>query len=154
MLRLLIQLTTFQMGEILQLSRAEYEFINRRDPNHSVGSGSGATVASSRAVMSLDKHREHLNGRIAEIDRNINGCDKKIKELQTQRALWSSERDELWRELQQLPSQSVAATVKGKGVQTSIDYHSESFPWPWSKELEETMKNVFNIEKFRLCQRG
>ena len=140
------------MGEILQLSKEEYDFINRHDPSHPVGSGSGATVASSRAIISLDRRRERLNGRIAEINRDIIGCDRKIEELQTQRALWSSERDDLLRELQQLPSQSVAAaTVKGK-VQSSINYHSESFEW--SKELEETMKKVFNIDNFRLCQRG
>jgi ATP-dependent DNA helicase Q1 len=148
------------MGEILKLSREEYEFINRRDPNYPVATGSKAV--SSTPTRSVESESHRLNDRIAEIDRDISKCDQKIEELQTQRALWASERDQLLGKLRQLPlsipsqSLSSASSVnrKGKGKETenSIDYHLEAFEW--SRELKTTMKRVFNIDDFRLCQRG
>ena len=154
------------MEEVLKLSREEYAFINRRDPNYPVAAGSKAASSTPASTRSLDTESQshRINDRIAEIDRDISQCDQKIEELQTKRAVWASERDQLLGKLRQLPltipsqsltrSSSLTVNRKGTGRETenSINYQLESFEW--SQELVTTMKRVFKIDDFRLCQRG
>ncbi|KAJ8517624.1 hypothetical protein ONZ45_g5209 [Pleurotus djamor] len=104
----------------------------------------------------LDQQKA-LKTRLAGIESEIASYDDEIRKIQDLRSLRMEEKKELEEELSRLRKESVFGNVgsKGKGkerVNDGIDYYSDDFLWV--PQLKTTMKRVFGINNFRLCQQG
>ena len=100
--------------------------------------------------------KRELNGRLSSIESEIADVENNIAQLQTLRASLIADRQQVLNELEKLdshtrPFSSNAGSSKGKDRQQSdlIDYKEQ---FEWTPLLMATMKRVFNINNFRLCQ--
>lgn len=100
--------------------------------------------------------KRELNGRLSSIESEIADVENNIAQLQTLRASLIADRQQVLNELEKLdshtrPFSSNAGSSKGKDRQQSdlIDYKEQ---FEWTPLLMATMKRVFNIDNFRLCQ--
>jgi ATP-dependent DNA helicase Q1 len=119
-------------------------------------------ISSGTSLSFNQKHA--LNTEIAALDNELSEIDAQIKQLQSLRSRIANDRDSKLRQYESL--QSSRLPVAGAGMGTSgvrisganrqqtgsavIDYTSGD--WDWSPLLRRTMKRVFKIDEFRLCQ--
>ena len=130
------------MGEILELSLEDYK---SQLPSSSTAK---PTPRSMDLDDSVRMERKKLAAQISAIDEEISGYEKQINDLESTCALRIAKRDALKEQLQLLQSRG----TKGTPLQNINNYNLDEFHW--SKELITTMKKVFGIDQFRLCQRG
>ncbi|KAL4073701.1 ATP-dependent DNA helicase [Scleroderma citrinum] len=113
---------------------------------------------SSAPAQSSYLHKHDLNSRVDALEAEIHGIDSQIQKLKDLRQALVTEKEDLVQEALSL-SRRVTPTVPnqkndGKGKLRSngtIDYTIE---FDWSSQLKGTMKKVFGIDNFRLCQQG
>lgn len=122
----------------------------------------GAPISNPpNSVEELSHLRKHgLNARLSSLDVEIQGIDEQIRKLTALRETLISEKEDLTQERnrtnhphqEQGPgSLGEAARTKGKSKVATVDY---TVNFDWSTQLRVTMKKVFNIGDFRLCQKG
>ncbi|KAG1734010.1 hypothetical protein EDB19DRAFT_1183624 [Suillus lakei] len=110
---------------------------------------------SAKTLSYLQKH--DVNTRVSSLEVEIQGIDEQIKKLTALRGTLIAEKDDLTRERDRInhvqPSRGLdhAVQTKGKGKTATVDY---TVSFDWSTQLQLTMKKVFNIGDFRLCQKG
>lgn len=103
----------------------------------------------------IQKH--DVNTRLSSLEVEIQGIDEQIEKLTALRGTLIAEKDNLTRERSRInvvqPSRGLNDAVqnKGKGKAATVDY---TVSFDWSTQLQLTMKKVFNIGDFRLCQKG
>ncbi|KAG8216338.1 ATP-dependent DNA helicase [Butyriboletus roseoflavus] len=132
------------MEAILEMSRYEYH----------KGFGIAETPKESGQPSYLRKHE--MNARLSAVDIEIKGVDEQIEQLKALRQNLLQERQEMMRENKTISNaQSTGnTTANGKGkarASGTIDYTIE---FDWNPQLKSTMKKVFGIASFRLCQQG
>lgn len=110
---------------------------------------------SAKTPSYLQKH--DVNTRLSSLEVEIQGIDEQIKKLTALRGTLIAEKDDLTQERSRInlvqPSRGLndAVRTKGKGKAATVDY---TVSFDWSTQLQLTMKKVFNIGDFRLCQKG
>lgn len=127
------------MGAIMEISRVEYSSPARMD------------AGPSRIS---DEPSNTLQQKLTSIDQDIHEIDERIKQLKSTRKELASEREQLEREQLQYRQQRILpsnVTRDGKGKGKLVDYTGE---FEFTQDLRERMKQVFNIDSFRLCQQG
>ncbi|KIJ15140.1 hypothetical protein PAXINDRAFT_180755 [Paxillus involutus ATCC 200175] len=102
----------------------------------------------------LRKHE--LSARLSALESEIQGVDEQVQKLKALRQSLLAEKQEVLRQTQAISHAQPATTaaINGKGkAKTSgtIDYAME---FDWAPQLKGTMKKVFGISSFRLCQQG
>ncbi|KAF8873216.1 P-loop containing nucleoside triphosphate hydrolase protein [Mucidula mucida] len=95
---------------------------------------------------SKSAERRAILKKIHDCDVDIEEMDKQILELKRFRQQKLDDKAQFTRQLNGLDS------VASGSTQRTTNYNTADFPW--SGALEKTMKDVFGIQKFRLCQRG
>jgi len=133
-----------QLEAILEMSRFEYQ----KDL------GVAEAPKESEQPSYLRKHE--MNARLSALESEIKGVDEQIEQLKGLRQSLLQEKQEMMRQNKMLSSaQSAGNTaVSGKGkarADRAIDYTIE---FDWNHQLKGTMKKVFGITDFRLCQQG
>lgn len=120
--------------------------------------GPGAPVNPSKSAKMPSYLQKHdVNTRLSSLEVEIQGIDEQIKKLTALRRTLIAEKDDLTRERSRInlaqPSRGLndAVQTKGKGKSATVDY---TVSFDWSTQLQLTMKKVFNIGDFRLCQKG
>jgi len=94
------------------------------------------------------RENAQIRARIAELDAEVRGCELDIAMIRDRMAVFLEEKKKLEQQLEQSrPSNKGKAKAQG-----GINYSNEQFDW--SDGLKARMKAVFNIDEFRLCQRG
>lgn len=135
------------MEEILEMTLMDQgpgALVNAADPSN-----------SAKMPSYLQKH--DVNTRLSSLEVEIQGIDEQIKKLTALREALIAEKDDLTRERSRInlaqPSRGLndAIQTKGKGKSATVDY---TVSFDWSTQLQLTMKKVFNIGDFRLCQKG
>ena len=135
------------------------------------GSTSAYNTADSTHANSTHDSLETLQTTLANLTAELASIDADIAQLTALRARVVRERDGVRRGIDAFGtarSGSVNGNNKPNGIgntngkgkskpndpctNTTTDYTSSSFPW--SAELRARMRDVFGIEKFRLCQEG
>lgn len=132
------------MGAILEMSRFEY---------HKDLGVAGAPKESEQPSY-LRKHE--MNTRLSSLESEIKSVDEQIEQLKTLRQNLLREKQEMIRQTKTISdAQSTGSTVvSGKGkarASGTIDYTVE---FDWDPQIKGTMKKVFGITSFRLCQQG
>ncbi len=98
----------------------------------------------------IRKERHRIEEEISQIDAELKKYDDDIKTLQILRETRKQDQLKFIAELNALIG---VGNQKGKGkAKGGIDYASEAFEW--SNSLKSTMRDVFKIKNFRLCQLG
>ena len=123
-----------QLGPILQKSLADQ--------------GGVSTAKAVVPIANVSNVKERIKGLDMEIDNRlerINELHAEIHKLQAEVAACRREKAHLKQSLHQPGESSREGT-------TSINYLDGAFDW--DSLLESTMKRVFKIASFRLCQRG
>jgi ATP-dependent DNA helicase Q1 len=101
--------------------------------------------------------KQRLNGELASIDAEIVSINEDIDRLTALRLQLEDRKQAVRRELAQhdVPRQQlrqITTNLAGKTPSNNrIDYSEE---FEWSASLRGTMKRVFGIQDFRLCQEG
>lgn len=131
------------MEAILEMSRFEYQ----KDVDTS-----GAPKESEKPSY-LRKHG--TNTRLSALDSEIKEIDEQMEQLKALRQHLLQEKQELMRQnntISAQPTENTTANGKGKArASGTIDYTVE---FDWDPQLKGTMKKVFGIVNFRLCQQG
>lgn len=121
----------------------------------------GAPVSDSPKSMEkpsyLQKH--DFNTRLSSLEVEIQGIDEQIRKLTALKETLIAEKEDLTQERNRIshvqPVQRLGEAVRTKGKNrleaATVDY---SVSFDWSTQLQVTMKKVFNIADFRLCQKG
>lgn len=110
---------------------------------------------SAKTPSYIQKH--DVNTRLSSLEVEIQGIDEQIKKLTALRGTLIAEKDDLTRERSRMnlvqPSRGLndAVQTKGKSKAATVDYNVD---FDWSTQLQLTMKKVFSIGDFRLCQKG
>ena len=129
------------MQAILEMSRYEYyKDLGMGDP--------------PKELAYLSTHE--MNARLSALESEINGIDEQIDDLKALRQTLLQEKEDIIRKNNTISdAQSDGhATVAGKGkakASAAIDYTIE---FDWDPQLKRTMKDVFGMSRFRLCQQG
>jgi ATP-dependent DNA helicase Q1 len=116
--------------------------------------GSGSSKSLEKPSY-LQKHG--LNTRLSSLEVEIQGVDEQIRKLTALRETLIAEKRDLTQERDRInhvqPAQGLgdAVCTKGKNKVATVDYTAS---FDWSRQLQATMKKVFNISDFRLCQKG
>jgi len=103
----------------------------------------------------MQKH--DLNTRLSSLDTEIQGIDEQIRKLTALRETLISEKEDLSKQRNRVNHTQLAqglggvVRTKGKNKLSTVDY---TVSFDWSVQLQVTMKKVFNISEFRLCQKG
>jgi hypothetical protein len=135
--------------------------------------GAVANLSQTNGADARDGNTVALRAKVQEIERRIAGKDteitslkRRIQDLNTELDFETSQKRELVKKLEDIRSvlntsispssnlnMSSSVSQKGKGKMTGgINYENGDFAWMSS--LKKTMKNVFGIDNFRLCQLG
>lgn len=136
------------MGAVLELSRQE---------------APGLTSCQNTSGTSMPSYvvRQELNGRLSELDQELEDVDKQIEKLKSLRTKIVAERQDITNQLSARlghqptnlrASTSGSGSVRGPANPATIDYMKDSFEW--TGELKARMRTVFGIQNFRLCQNG
>lgn len=145
---------------------------SRRQISNTSRNGSGDAIGSGELL-----HRQSLKERLAKLDgevgaascppssaesEQLRGARNDISVLQKLERDLLAERSEVSKELETLVAQSRKGIAPSRpsgsersGVarsSQSIDYQSSDFDW--SSSIRTTLKNVFGLSSFRLCQEG
>ena len=133
-----------QMEAILEMSRFEYQ------------KDLGITEASKGSEQPSYLRKHEMNTRLSALESEIKGVDEQIEQLKALRQNLLQEKQEVMRQNKMASSAQSAGntTVNGKGkarASGTIDYTIE---FDWDPQLKGTMKKVFGITNFRLCQQG
>lgn len=126
------------MDAILEISRSECAPLVRSKAGPSrIPDGSSSTTEQQ----------------LISIDQDIHEIDAKIKLLNSTRTELFRQKRELEQKQLQQRQQRIGPnmTLDRKGKGAVIDYSGE---FPWTPDLLKRMKQVFNIDNFRLCQQG
>lgn len=135
------------MEEILEMTLMDQRPVA---PVHAAGPSKSAKTPSY-----IQKH--DVNTRLSSLEVEIQGIDEQIKKLTALRGTLIAEKDDLTRERNRMnlvqPSRGLndAVQTKGKSKAATVDY---TVDFDWSTQLQLTMKKVFSIGDFRLCQKG
>ena len=112
--------------------------INQPQPTRGSGSNNG-----------LDREKDRIISRIAELDANVELCKVDMAEIKSRMEMRLQEKEMLERQLVQ--SRPIV-DIKGKGkARGGINYTKH---FDWSLGLKAHMKAIFGIQSFRLCQEG
>lgn len=128
--------SALQLGDILEMSR-QYDALE--------GQPSSSTTHSEPSY--LRKHAVQKD--LSALDAEIRELDDEIAKRQALRADLVAQRASLLKQFADIQTNQPQANGKGK-QRATIDYASEG--WEWADPLRKTMKRMFNIDKFRLCQ--
>ncbi|TYJ53273.1 hypothetical protein B9479_006087 [Cryptococcus floricola] len=109
----------------------------------------GETRVESSGALDLDA-RDALKTALAKLDAEIEEVVDQLKPLQALHTSLTAERRAL--ELQLSGSSRTAPSNAVVSSTGSIDYQSSSFPF--TNAIQQTLKNVFSLSSFRLCQQG
>ncbi|KAK0468201.1 P-loop containing nucleoside triphosphate hydrolase protein [Desarmillaria tabescens] len=125
------------IDEILAQSRKELD-----------AAGPSTSALSRNNFIRRERHR--IEEEISQIDAELKKYDDDIKTLQILR---ETRRQDQLKFVAELNALIGVGNQKGKGkAKGGIDYGSEAFEW--SNSLKSTMRDVFKIKNFRLCQLG
>ncbi|KAF8122865.1 ATP-dependent DNA helicase [Boletus edulis] len=132
------------MEAILEMSRFE----------HHKNLGIPETPKESAQPSYLRKHE--MNTRLSAVESEIKEVDEQIEQLKALRQTLLQEKQDIMRQSKMISgTQSTASTdINGKGkakASGTIDYTIE---FDWNPQLKGTMRKVFGISSFRLCQQG
>jgi ATP-dependent DNA helicase Q1 len=119
----------------------------RADTNGaSTSSGSSTTRVPSPSEWTPDfaARSRQLKGKLAEIDMEVKDIEDNIATLQRLKKEKLASRTEIQQQL----DNSTGGTKKRKGA---MDYFQ---PREWSREMKRKLKEVFDIDSFRLAQEG
>jgi ATP-dependent DNA helicase Q1 len=113
-----------------------------------------ASTSSSKEPSYITKQR--LNGELVSIDAEVTSINEDIDRLIALRLQLEDRRQDVQRQLSQFDTlqsrHAEASKSTGKRKRDDgIDYSEE---FEWSPGLRSTMKRVFGIQSFRLCQAG
>jgi len=137
----------FQMDNILEMSLVEYK--NAKTPI--------AGPSNAPAKPSFNMRRHDLNSRMSALEAEIQGIDGQIQKLNGLRQALVKEKQTLMQEAHVLSgaaTSTVTNNVNGKGKSRSSDAINYTIEFDWSSQLKGTMRKVFGINNFRLCQQG
>ncbi|KAF9008323.1 P-loop containing nucleoside triphosphate hydrolase protein [Cyathus striatus] len=95
--------------------------------------------------------RQELNAELAEVEAKIRDYDDNIKKLNSLRGLAEDDKRKILEKIASL-SQSGYKGKENASHGGGIQYMSDDFDW--MDGLRGTMKRVFGIDEFRLCQQG
>lgn len=132
------------MEAVLEMSRHEYH----KDL------GNAVPPKESGQPSYVRKHE--MNARLSALESEIKGVDEQIEQLKALRQNLLQEKQEIMRQNKTISNAvstgNTTANGKGKARATgTIDYTIE---FDWDPQLKGTMKKVFGITGFRLCQQG
>ncbi|TFK18951.1 ATP-dependent DNA helicase [Coprinopsis marcescibilis] len=101
-------------------------------------------------VKSRMQELEHkLANKVAEVEE----IKETIQNLQAQQVQFEAEAEEFRKAIRDLTRTEDRSKGKGKeNADEKINYSKDDFNW--GGKLEELLKTIFNIDSFRLCQRG
>ncbi|EIW74415.1 ATP-dependent DNA helicase [Coniophora puteana RWD-64-598 SS2] len=133
---------------------------NLHQPGYATASSS--TAVSSASSLSGNKpsyldQRHGLKTRLGQLDSEIREADDKIEQWKALRAQLVEEKSGVLIRIEQLnparptATNGTASGAKGKGREVLINYSGE---FEWNQQLKGTMRQVFGIREFRLCQQG
>ena len=131
------------MSAVLEISRLEY-----CAPAHP-----GVTEPPNESEQPSYLRKHEMNARLSALESEIKGVDEQIERLKALRQTLLQEKQEIIRQTSDTRSDG-SSTVNGKGkarASGTIDYTIE---FDWDPQLKRTMKGVFGISRFRLCQQG
>ncbi|OAX38744.1 ATP-dependent DNA helicase [Rhizopogon vinicolor AM-OR11-026] len=133
------------MDDIIEMSLAD----------HCDGAPASDLSKSAEKPSYLQKH--DLNTQLSSLEVEIQGVDEQIRKLTALRESLIAEKEDLTQKHNRInhvqPAQGLgdAIRTKGKSKAATVDY---TVSFDWSTQLQVTMKKVFNISDFRLCQKG
>ncbi|KAF9556796.1 ATP-dependent DNA helicase [Agrocybe pediades] len=129
----------------------DLEAVIRRISGPGNNETSSSKTSNNGGGAQFDRQNAQTRRRIAELDAEMQGYERDIKAIRNRMAVCGEEKSKLEEQLEQ--SRRVALGKNGNTQgQTGIDYPNGNFAW--SDALKTRMKAVFNIDDFRLCQRG
>lgn len=137
------------------MSREEYERNCRASTSTLATSSAGPSRILSQS--SSTKTRTSTSGtRQAGIEQRIRDINAEIAECENQIARETARQKSLQQQREHLRAQiplsaPAPAPGKGKGRSRTVDFFDR---FDWSDELILRAREVFGIEKFRLCQEG
>ncbi|KAH7100070.1 ATP-dependent DNA helicase [Auriculariales sp. MPI-PUGE-AT-0066] len=124
----------------------------------SIGSASLNDPHRPKPSGSAYTQRQELDAQLDSLDNEIASVDAEMAKLTTLRAQLVRQKGEI---LKQTNSASIAkplnnstsakSTAKGKAKASGIDYSED---YEWTPDLRARMQRVFNIQDFRLVQKG
>ncbi|KAH0834694.1 P-loop containing nucleoside triphosphate hydrolase protein [Lanmaoa asiatica] len=133
-----------QMEAILAMSRFEY----RED----------SEIAEAPKELGQPSYlRKHeMNARLSSLESEIRGVDEQIEQLKALRQRLLEEKQEIMRQNKMVSTvrSTGNATVNGKGKARATGTIDYTIDFDWDLQLKGTMKKVFGIASFRLCQQG
>lgn len=137
------------MDGVLEMSLLEHQ---NADANvRAAGSSDALPQFSCRGDLDLD-------ARVSALDAEIRSIDDQIEKLKECRRDLVVEKDDLIRRrqdsLQTVSSSAAAYGRDGKGKGSAIGTIDYTIEFKWGPQLKGTMKKVFGISAFRLCQQG
>lgn len=137
------------MDGVLQMSLLE---------NHNATTNVGTGGSSNALSTSSCRDDQDLDARVSALDAEIRSVDDQIEKLKVYRRDLVVEKDDLIRQRQdslQAMSSSVSAyNNSGNGKRSVIETIDYTIEFGWGPQLKGTMKKVFGISAFRLCQQG
>lgn len=134
-----------QMDNILEMSLVEY-----KNTNTPIAGPSNAPAKPSYL------RRHDPNSRMSALEAEIRGIDTQIQKLNGLRQALVKEKQTLMQEAHVSGAATSTApnNVNGKGKSRSSDAIDYTIEFDWSSQLKGTMRKVFGIKNFRLCQQG
>ncbi|KIK97438.1 hypothetical protein PAXRUDRAFT_31795 [Paxillus rubicundulus Ve08.2h10] len=132
------------MEAILEFSRVQ----NHREM--------GVAGSSEEAAQPSYLRKHELSARLSALEYEIQGVDEQVQKLKALRQNLLAEKQDVLRQTQAIShaQPAITAAINGKGkakASGTIDYAME---FDWAPQLKGTMKKVFGISSFRLCQQG
>lgn len=134
------------MEAILEMSRADY------GEDFSIADASKETIQPQPSY--LRKHE--MNARVSALDVELNGIDEQIEQLKVVRQTLLREKQDILRQSETMSNARTTGskTVNGKGKARASETINYTIVFDWDAQLKGTMKKVFGIANFRLCQQG
>lgn len=132
------------MEVILEMSRDEYH------------KDLGIAEAPKELGQPSYVRKQEMNACLSALESEIKGVDEQIEQLKALRQKLLQEKQEIMRQNKTIcnveSTGNTTANGKGKAKATgTIDYTIE---FDWDPQLKGTVKTVFGITSFRLCQQG
>jgi len=118
-------------------------------------STSARTPLPSTSNGASHNRRQELDAQLDALDAEIGSVDSEMAKLTTLRAQLVRQKNELMKQIEHTssarPTTSNILANKGKAKAVGIDYSED---WDWSPDLKARMQRVFQIQDFRLVQKG
>lgn len=132
------------MQAILEMSRYEYN------------KGLGTAEAPKEKGQPSYLHKHEMNTRLAALESEIRGVDEQIENLKALRQNLLEEKQEVLRQHKTISDARCDgnSTTNGKGKARAGGTINYTIDFDWDPQLKRTMKEVFGISSFRLCQQG